>query len=163
MRTSASATPTPGLGSAAPGPVEARLNGVARGLTSRLLVGSGWTVAAMTRPGGLGAFIAGSAAEFTDRVVPLGSAIGVAEAALVARITAEPDEAARVGLLAAALEQAVDPERAGPARQVADAARLAEDQPGGAAAGRPERRWRASARGRCSGCSCATRGCPRCG
>ena len=66
-----------------PGPVEARLNGVARGLASRLLVGSGWTVAAMTRPGGLGAFVAGSAAAFTDRVVPLGAAIGVAEAALV--------------------------------------------------------------------------------
>ncbi len=114
-------------GQRGPGPVEARLNGVARGLTSRLLVGSGWTVAAMTRPGGLGAFTAGSAAVFTDRVVPLGSAIGVAEAALVARITAEPDEAARVGLLAAALEQAADPEREGPARQVADAARLAED------------------------------------
>jgi len=109
-----------------PGPVEARLNGVARGLASRLLVGSGWTVAAMTRPGGLGAFVAGSAAAFTDRVVPLGAAIGVAEAALVAQITAAPDEAARVGLLAAALEQAVDPQQAGPARQVADAARLAE-------------------------------------
>ncbi len=109
-----------------PGPVEARLNGVARGLTSRVLVGSGWTVAAMTRPGGLGAFIAGSAAAFTDRVVPLGAALGVAEAALVARITEEPDEAARVGLLATALERAVDPQRAGPARQVADAAGLAE-------------------------------------
>jgi AraC-like DNA-binding protein len=114
-------------GQRAAGPVEARLNGVARGLTSRLLVGSGWTLAAMTRPGGLGAFVAGSAAAFTDRVVPLGSAIGVAEAALVAQIAAEPDEAARAGLLAAALEQAVEPERAGPARQVAGAARLAED------------------------------------
>jgi AraC-like DNA-binding protein len=109
-----------------PGPVEARLNGVARGLTSRLLVGSGWAVAALTRPGGLGAFTAGPAAAFTDRIVPLGQAIGVAEAALVAQITRAPDEAARAGLLAAALEQAVDPQRAGPARQVADAARLAE-------------------------------------
>jgi AraC-like DNA-binding protein len=109
-----------------PGPVEARLNGVARGLTSRLLVGSGWTVAALTRPGGLGAFTARPAAAFTDRVVPLGSAIGVAEAALAEQITAAPDEAARVGLLAAALEQAVDPQQAGPASQVASAARLAE-------------------------------------
>ena len=100
-----------------PGPVEARLNGVARGLTSRLLVGSGWTVAALTRPGGVGAFTAGSAAAFTDRVVPLGSAVGVAEAALAGQISAAPDEAARVGLLAAALERAVDPQRAGrPAR-----------------------------------------------
>jgi AraC-like DNA-binding protein len=108
-----------------PGPVEARLNGVARGLTSSLLVGSGWAVAAMTRPGGLGAFIAGSAAAFTDRVVPLSAAIGAPDA-LAAQITGVPDEAARIGLLAAALEQAVDPQRAGPARQVAGAARLAE-------------------------------------
>jgi len=109
-----------------PGPVEARLNGVARTMTSRLLVGSGWAVAALTRPGGLGAFLAGPAAAFTDQVVPLGRAISVREAALVDQITAEPDEAARVGLLAAALERAVNPERAGPARQVAGAARLAE-------------------------------------
>ncbi len=109
-----------------PGPVEARLNGVARTVTSRLLVGSGWAVAALTRPGGLGAFLTGPAAAFTDRVVPLGGAIGVPEAALVDQITAEPDEAARAGLLAAALERAVDPRRAGPARQVAVAARLAE-------------------------------------
>jgi AraC-like DNA-binding protein len=109
-----------------PGPVEARLNGVARTVTSRLLVGSGWAVAALTRPGGLGAFLTGPAAVFTDRVVPLGGAIGVPEAALVDQITAAPDEAARAGLLAAALERAVDPRRAGPARQVAGAARLAE-------------------------------------
>ena len=145
-----------------PGPVEARLNGVARGLASRLLVGSGWTVAAMTRPGGLGAFVAGSAAAFTDRVVPLGAAIGVAEAALVAQITAAPDEAARVGLLAAALEQAVDPQQAG--RPPGGRRRpVGRDQPGGAAAGRPERPGRRSARAPCSGCSCAMPGCPRCG
>jgi len=113
-------------GQCEPGPVEARLNGVARTVTSRLLVGSGWAVAALTRPGGLGAFLTGPAAAFTDRVVPLGGAIGVPEAALVDQITAEPDEAARAGLLAAALERAVDPRRAGPARQVAGAARLAE-------------------------------------
>ena len=33
-------------------PIEARLNGVARSLTTRTLVGQGWTIAAMTRPGG---------------------------------------------------------------------------------------------------------------
>jgi AraC-like DNA-binding protein len=109
-----------------PGPVEARLNGVVRGLGTRVLVGQGWGVAALARPGGLGAFIDGSADEFTDRVVPLGPAIGVDEAALVGQITAETDEAARVALLATALEQAVDPERAGPAAEVAEAARLAE-------------------------------------
>jgi len=108
------------------GPVEARLNGVARGLTSRVLVGQGWTVAALARPGGLGAFIAGSAADFTDRIVPLGAAIGADEAALVRQVAGEPDEAARVGLLATALERAVDHERVGPAAQVAEVARLAE-------------------------------------
>ena len=110
-----------------PGPVEARLYGVARGLSARVLVGRGWTVAAMTRPGGLGAFITGSAADFTDRIVPLGQALGTDEAALLRRVTAEPDEAARVALLAAALEQAVDPERRLPAAEVAGVARLAEE------------------------------------
>lgn len=32
--------------------IEARCNGVASGLTTRTLAGRGWTVAAMTRPGG---------------------------------------------------------------------------------------------------------------
>ncbi len=108
------------------GPIEARLNGVARRLTTRTLVGQGWTIAAMTRPGGLGAFVAGSAADFTDRIVGLGQAAGVDEAALTKAITSEPDEAARVGVLAAALAQAVDPQRVQPASQVADLARLAE-------------------------------------
>jgi AraC-like DNA-binding protein len=109
-----------------PGPVEARLNGVARGLATRVLVGQGWAVAALTRPGGLGAFIREPAAGFTDRVVPLGPAIGVDEAALVGQLVREPAEAARVEILAAALEQAVDPERVAVASQVAGAARLAE-------------------------------------
>ena len=115
------------LGQPQPGPVEARLYGVARGLSARVLVGRGWTVAAMTRPGGLGAFITGSAADFTDRIVPLGQALGTDEAALMRQVTAEPDEAARVALLAAALEQAVDPERRLPAAEVAGVARLAEE------------------------------------
>jgi AraC-like DNA-binding protein len=113
-------------GDQAAGPVEARLNGVARGLSSRLLAGQGWTVAAMTRPGGLGAFVRGSAAEFTDRVVPLRDGIAVPEAALLRQVTGEPEEAARVAVLAAALEQALDPERAGPAAEVARIAGLAE-------------------------------------
>jgi AraC-like DNA-binding protein len=109
-----------------PGPVEARLYGVARGLSTRVLAGQGWTVAALTWPGGLGAFITGSAAELTDRVVPLGQALGTDEAVLLRQVTAEPDEAARVALLAAALEQAVNPGRREPALSVAQVARLAE-------------------------------------
>ena len=108
------------------GPVEARLNGVARGLTTRLLVGQGWTVAALARPGGLGAFIGGPASDFTDRVVPLGPAIGSDDAALLRQVAGEPDEAARVGLLAAVLERAADPELVPAACQVAEVARLAE-------------------------------------
>jgi AraC-like DNA-binding protein len=109
-----------------PGPVEARLYGVARGLSTRVLAGRGWTVAALTWPGGLGAFITGSAAELTDRVIPLGQALGIDEAVLLRQVTAEPDEAARVALLAGALEQAVDPDRREPALSVAEVARLAE-------------------------------------
>jgi AraC-like DNA-binding protein len=115
------------------GPVEARLNGVTRRLAERVLVGQGWAVAAMTTPGGLGAFITGPASQFTDRVVPLGQAIGLDEAGLVRQISAEPDEAARAGLLARALEQALQrveqaagTERIRAAREVTAAARLAE-------------------------------------
>jgi AraC-like DNA-binding protein len=108
------------------GPIEARLNGVARGLSTRVLVGQGWTVAALARPGGLGAFITGSASDFTDRIVPLGAAVSVDDPELLRHVAGEPDEAGRVGLLAAALEQAVDPQRMLPAIQVADVARLAE-------------------------------------
>ena len=114
-------------GQSQPGPVEARLYGVARALSTRVLVGQGWTVAAMTRPGGLGAFISGSAADLTDQTVPLGQALGADEAALLAEVTAEPDEAARVAVLAAVLERAVDPQRRLPAAEVAGVARLAEE------------------------------------
>jgi AraC-like DNA-binding protein len=108
------------------GPVEARLNGVARRRTTRVLAGQGWAVAAMTRPGGLGAFVTGPASALTDRVVPLGEAVATDEAALLAGIVAAPGEAARIGLLAAALERAVRPGRLAPAGEVAGVARLAE-------------------------------------
>jgi AraC-like DNA-binding protein len=71
-----------------------------------------------------------SAADFTDRTVPLGPAIGTDEAALLRQVDAEPEEAARVGLLAAALERAVQPGRVRAATQVADVARLAETSRG---------------------------------
>ncbi len=54
------------------GQLEARLNGVAQGLTTRVLAGRGWVVAAMSTPGGLGAFVTEPATAFNDRAVPLG-------------------------------------------------------------------------------------------
>lgn len=108
------------------GSLEARLNGVSRSLTTRTLTGRGFAVAAMTTPGGLGAFINGPASRFTDRVVSLGDAITVDEGALLSDIREQPDEAARVARLAAALEQALDPLRAPSARLVAEVAQLAE-------------------------------------
>ncbi len=133
-------------GDRAPGPVEAQLYGVARTVSTRILLGRGWTVAAMTRPGGLGAFLAGPAADLTNRVVPLGTAIAVDDDALVAAISATrddagqdgtagdqatedqatEDQATRVALLAAALEHALDAGRVAAAAQVTAAARIAE-------------------------------------
>jgi len=102
---------------------------VARELSTRVLSGRGWTVAAMTTPGGLGAFLTRSASAFTDRAVTLGQALGIDEELLVERIAAAEDSSARVAVLAAALEDvlaAVDPGRVGRARQVAELGRLAE-------------------------------------
>ena len=108
------------------GSVEARLSGVTRDLTTRELAGRGWAVAALTTPGGLGAFLSGSAADLTDRVVPLGHAIDVDEEDLVRRVLEAPDETARVAKLARALEAAILPERVDEARQVAEVAAAAE-------------------------------------
>ena len=116
------------------GPVQARLTGVAKRLSERVLVGQGWATAAMTTPGGLGAFITGPASQFTGRVVPLGQAIGLDEAGLLRGVSAERDEGARVDLLARALEGVVErlagqpagSERIRAAREVTAAARLAE-------------------------------------
>ncbi|MGH3661095.1 MAG: helix-turn-helix domain-containing protein [Micromonosporaceae bacterium] len=108
--------------------IEARLNGVARRLTTRVLAGQGWTVAAMARPGGLGAFVTRSASEFTDRVVPFQDAIsGIADPAALAReIGDQTDQEARVAVLASALERAVLPEHAPGAQAVSEIAKVAE-------------------------------------
>ncbi len=111
------------------GHIDARLYGVAQELTTRVLVGHGWTVAAMTTPGGLGAFLTEPAAAFTNRAVPLREALGIDETKLVERITAANDSPARVAVLAGALESviaAADPKRVSRARRVAELARLAE-------------------------------------
>src|SRR6202044_882080 len=112
---------------------EARLYGVARALSTRVLLGQGWTVAAMTRPGGLGAFISGSAADLTDQTVPLGQALGADDAALLAEVTAGPGEAGgRAGAGRGPAAQA-------PGRRGGRGSPAGRGGPGGAAARRPVR------------------------
>jgi transcriptional regulator GlxA family with amidase domain len=91
---------------------------------------AGWTVAAMTTPGGLGAFLTGSAADMTGRVVPLGRVFAVDEPELVGQLCRTESEAARVDVLRAALVAAVRPERAEQARTVAATAALMETDRG---------------------------------
>lgn len=110
--------------------LEAIVYGVARRMTTRVLAGSGWAVAAMTTPGGLGAFLADSASALTDRAVPISAATGIASCGLTDEITAEADEADRVRKLTAALERALDPKRSVEARKTAEVARLAETDRG---------------------------------
>jgi AraC-like DNA-binding protein len=111
------------------GRIEACLNGVARRLTTRTLRGRGWSVAALTTPGGLGAFIEDPASAFTDRIVPLGSALDLDEANLIRHIAAQPDEHSRVKVLVSALEELVetaDTEQVRRACQVAQVAHRVE-------------------------------------
>jgi len=109
--------------------IEARLNGAARTLTTRVLRGRGWAVAAMTTPGGLGGFLTGPASAFTDRVVHLGDALGTEDELLVEQVTAACGPKERVTVLAKALEDVVaaaDPKRVSRSREVAELGKLAE-------------------------------------
>lgn len=125
-QSSASASPDEILGGGVGQRLEARLNGVATALSTRHLSGRGWAVAAMTTPGGLGAFVSGSVADLTDRIVAFDGVIDVDEAGLLHRLGGEPNEVARVEALASALEAALIPQRVATARQVAEVAQLAE-------------------------------------
>jgi AraC-like DNA-binding protein len=106
--------------------IVADCHGVATRLSTRALVGVGWTVAALTTPGGLGAFTTAPVSAFTDRVVSLSEAIKVDEPRLLRDAIGNPDEPARVALLAQALRDALNPDRAEPARRVAAVAQLAK-------------------------------------
>jgi AraC-like DNA-binding protein len=111
------------------GQIEARLNGVARSLTSRTLRGHGWAVAARTTPGGLGALITDPSSTFSDRVVPLGDALDLDETNLIKSVTTQPDQESRVHVLADVLEDLAiraEPQRVRLARKVTEVARLAE-------------------------------------
>ncbi|MBT0769363.1 AraC family transcriptional regulator [Kineosporia sp. J2-2] len=118
--------PEPTVDDAHPAPPVAELEGVVLNRSSRRMAGEGVCVAAMTTPGGLGAFLPGPAGEYNDRVVPLGTALNTDDARLVAGIQQEGDEPGKVAVLRSALENAVRPERAETARQVAAVARHAE-------------------------------------
>jgi AraC-like DNA-binding protein len=125
-QTNASDTADDPLGGGQGRRLEARLNGVATTLSTRHLTGRGWAVAAMTTPGGLGAFISGSVTDLTDRVVAFDGVIDVDEAGLLHRLGREPNEVARVEALASALQTALIPQRVATARQVAEVAQLAQ-------------------------------------
>lgn len=111
-----------------------RVYGLLTEVSQRRLTGTGWTVAAKTTTGGLGALLGGSARAATDRELTLddafpGAALGSDGASLVDRIDSLGDEVARVGELRTALERAAqgrDPQRVAQAREVARVAKIAE-------------------------------------
>lgn len=118
-----------GSAEADPDVVEARLYGVTRDLFRRVLRRSGWTVAATTWPGGIGAFLPFPAQDCTDRVLPTADTLGLDETALVDAVTGPADDPGRVdalaGMLASVLDRAPG-DRVEAAHDVAAVARLAE-------------------------------------
>lgn len=112
------------------GPTVAELEGVVLNRSSRRMSGEGICVAAMTTPGGLGAFLDGPAGEYNDRVVPLSQAIGSDDQQLVQDIQEASGEEAKVAVLRTQLQNAVRAEREGPAREVAAVSHLAETDRG---------------------------------
>jgi AraC-like DNA-binding protein len=102
--------------------IEGAVQGVSRRLGERALAGRGWTVAALMAPGGIGAFIEGSARVLTDRSVALDVMPRLGGASLVRRCGRLDDQVGRSAALAAALEHAVLPHRLSGAQQVSEAA-----------------------------------------
>jgi AraC-like DNA-binding protein len=113
-----------------PGPVVAEVEGVQRARSARRLTGTGWTVAAMTAAGGLGALVRVPAGSLTDRVLPLREpVVDLDDASLVAVMITAPDEEARVVALREALTGVVeraDASRVAAARELVGVARVAE-------------------------------------
>lgn len=106
-----------------------RVYGLITRISHRRLTGDGWTVAAKTTTGGLGALIDRDARRVTDRALTLDDALGLDGAQLVARIAGLDDEPTRIAVLREALEgvaQQRDPQRLDQAREVARVARIAE-------------------------------------
>ncbi|TCK24323.1 helix-turn-helix domain-containing protein [Pseudonocardia endophytica] len=116
-----------------PDAVEARLYGVTRDLFRRVLRRRGWTIAATTWPGGLGAFLTFPAQDCTDRVLRPEDTLGLEGPALIDAVTAPHDDTARVAALADALTSVLHRAPAGrveAAHEVAAVARIAETDRG---------------------------------
>jgi AraC-like DNA-binding protein len=121
------AEPQPGR---LPGPVVAEIEGVQRRRSARRLSGTGWTVAAMTAAGGLGALVRVPARSLTDRALPLRRPlVDLEDDPLVAQVVSAGTDEARVAALRAALVGVVersDPARVAAARELVAVARVAE-------------------------------------
>lgn len=95
--------------------IEATAVGVVTRVDHRRLRGTGWNVAAKLRPGALGALLTGSAAQLTDRIVPVGEVLPVDAGRLVAAMCGRAGEVGQqVDELAAVLRgvlQRADPDR----------------------------------------------------
>ncbi len=113
--------------------LEATFHGVSTRLSTRRLSGTGWTVAALTFPGGAGALVTRAGRELVDRVLPLAEVLpargaGADRPGLLAEVAAAEDEASRVDRLRTELETVLSrapAARVEAARQVARVARLA--------------------------------------
>jgi AraC-like DNA-binding protein len=111
----------------------ARVYGLITRVSQRRLTGTGWTVAAKTTTGGLGALLGRPARTITDTALSLHDALGLDDAPLVAQVVDQPTETQRVDRLRAALESTTagrDPALLRQAREVARVARIAETDRG---------------------------------
>ena len=89
-------------------PAEGRVYGVMTGLSHRHLTGTGWTVAARSTVGGLGALLDAPAKSLVDRELSLQEAfVDIDAPTLVSAVSAGESPAARVETLRAALERVI--------------------------------------------------------
>jgi AraC-like DNA-binding protein len=112
-------------------PAVGRVYGVVTGVSRRHLAGRGWTVAARTSVGGLGALLGAPASTATDRQLTLAEAlVGLDSDRVVAAVRERADNAERTRVLHDALAELVverrDPTLLAEARQVVQVAALAE-------------------------------------
>lgn len=128
VNVSVGTAPPPGLAPPpGPYPLGGVVNGVTTGLTTRLLRGAGWNLAAKTSTGGFGAWVDDVAA-LTDRVRPVSEVLPGWRADLAEEVAAL-DLASGVDLLGAELERLLDrrdPARVATAREVGRVAAVAE-------------------------------------